>query len=327
VALVPEFLAWATTPAGKLEQLGDTMSIATPVIAGTAAEYAATRGAVGTAPEPRVKVYSQGYVFGRSSWQNLATSSYYTLRFGPKMAHHGHMDRTSVTFWSNGRPILVDSGHIGYTNKTARKYLISTQAHNNVSTPPRTGLRPSMGGASLTSWFTTDAGDGFTVADRSLGMLVNGRYVPYAKSRSVIVLHDPDVMIVSDTVGGGAAGQIWTQRWHMAPGMKVASASSQRTTFTNGTTVYAVPTLTTAGSKQTRASSWVSQSLGTKTANIEVVQTAVGRSARFLTVVAAEAGTTYSVSGNVVSIWHQGSLVAQVARSSTGALALLPPTP
>ena len=106
---------------------------------------------LGPRRRPHARLLHAGYVFGRSSWSSLTTSMYYSLRFGPTMALHGHSDKTSVTYWVRGQQILTDSGHIGYTDTAARIYLRSTAAHNSVSTPPRTYLRQGLGPAVLTT--------------------------------------------------------------------------------------------------------------------------------------------------------------------------------
>lgn len=321
VNLVPQFLAWATTPSGRLEQLGDTTYDPTPDIARTAEAGISAQGAASL-----VKVYDQaGYVFGRSSWNNLGSSMYYSLRFGPKMALHGHSDKTSVTYWVGGRQILTDSGHIGYSDTAARNYLRSTAAHNALSTPARNGLRQGNGAATLIKQWQVGNADGYSVVDRSLGLQLRGVWYPYRKVRSVVVLRNPNVMIVLDTVAGGAKGQVWTQRWHLAPGVKRAGGSATRATFNNGTTIYSVPAATTAHAKVTVGSSWVARTTGRKTADLQAVVTASGRHAQFLTIIAPTAGISYRYSGGILTVVYRGANVATLQVGSNGILSVPAP--
>ena len=323
VQLVPEFLAWASTPNGHLEQLGDTTYDPSPNIASTAAQYTATLGAAGTPPADRTHVYTNaGYVFGRSSWAGLSTSMYYSFRFGPAMALHGHADKTSVTYWVRGRQILTDSGHIGYTDSAARIYLRSTAAHNSVSTPPRTYLRQGLGPALLVGSWQSAIADGYTVRDYSLGLQIGTKRLPYVKTRSIVVLRNPNVMVVLDRIGGGAKGQIWTQRWHMAPGVARASGSSLRATFNNGATIQTVPLATTAGTKITVVKSWIAHTTGVKTADVQAVATAVGRSAQWLTIVSPQAGISYVYDSALrrVTITSYGQVAATLQINADGSL-------
>jgi hypothetical protein len=324
VKMVPDFLAWASTPNGRLEQLGDTTYDPSPNIASTAAQYTATLGALGTPPTDRTKIYANaGYVFGRSGWANLTTSMYYSLRFGPAMAMHGHADKTSVTYWVRGKQILTDSGHIGYTDLAARIYLRSTAAHNSVSTPARTYLRQGHGAATLyDSWYGTNA-DGYTVSDYSLGLQVGTKWTPYAKKRSIVVLRNPDMMVVLDTIAGGAKGQVWTQRWHMAPGAKRVSGSSLRATFNTGTSILSVPVATTPAAKTSVVSSWIARTTGVKTPDVQAVVTASGRHAQFLTIVAPNPGVTYRYDATLhqITIYSNGNVVTTLQIFSDGRLA------
>ena len=319
VALVPDFLAWASTPSGHLEQLGDTTYDPTPAVAMTAVQSAAALGASANV----VRIYdTAGYVFGRSSWSNLSSSMYYTLRFGPAMALHGHADKTSVTYWVRGQQILTDSGHIGYNDLAARIYLRSTAAHNSVSTPARTYLRETHGAAYLVSKWSTSAGEGYTVNDTSLGLQIGTTWKPYTKTRSVVVLRNPNVMIVLDNIAGGAKGQAWNQRWHFAPGVKRVSGSSTRATFSNGASILSVPVATSPAAKTTVASSWIARTTGVKTADLQAVVSTSGRHAQFLTIVAPTGGISYryNAAAGQLTVTNYGQTIAVLQINANGSL-------
>lgn len=114
-ARLRDFVAHATRPDGRFEQLGDTYQDIAPV---------------SPAPAATVAVYRAGYVFGRSSWR--PTASYYTLRFGVPTTFHGHGDHESLTYFREGREWLIDSGMIGYKIGAYHNWINRAPAHNVV---------------------------------------------------------------------------------------------------------------------------------------------------------------------------------------------------
>src|SRR5581483_9092550 len=74
-----------------------------------------------------------GYIFGRSGWgrsRPYDKEMYYTARFGPGRDAHGQNDHTSLTFFAQGRNLIVEPGHIGYDAGNWRTWLQSPQSHN-----------------------------------------------------------------------------------------------------------------------------------------------------------------------------------------------------
>jgi hypothetical protein len=204
-----DFLAWATTPGGTLEQLGD--SDATPArVAGPtpALAYAVSAGASGTAPAASTRIYRSGWVFGRSSWSSFPTSMYWTQRFGPARVYHGHQDHLALTLWDRGSALLVDPG---YAAGRYRDWLIGPFAHNTtVAVGARFDKRattPLKASASGPGWFTTTAGD--------------RAWDGAGRTRTTFVDTDRHVVLVLDharrTTPGG-----WKQLWHVPAGSRVA---------------------------------------------------------------------------------------------------------
>lgn len=106
-----------------LHQIGDSELVRTAPVANTPLEYAGNLGASGTPPADRVRVYSAGYVFGRSAWgPGFAGQASYGIRYGAARALHGHSDHTSITYTARGRDILIDGGHAGYQNDQWRTW-------------------------------------------------------------------------------------------------------------------------------------------------------------------------------------------------------------
>jgi hypothetical protein len=204
-----DFLAWATTPGGTLEQLGD--SDATPArVAGPtpALAYAVSAGASGVAPAATTRIYRSGWVFGRSSWSPFPTSMYWTQRFGPARVFHGHQDHLALTLWDRGSALLVDPG---YATGRYRNWLMGPFAHN---TTVAVGARfdkhaatPLTASASGPGWFSTAAGD--------------RAWDGAGRSRTTFVDTDHHVVLVLDharrTTPGG-----WKQLWHVPAGSRVA---------------------------------------------------------------------------------------------------------
>ena len=131
--LLEPFILHCLNPLDHLEQIGDTYDGVTP------SEIIASARAGGRLPEPnfgetgRVAVYRRGYLLARSGWgerRPAAQEDYFTLRFGPGRIIHGHNDHLSLTWFTAGQRVIIDSGHGGYTKGPYRAHLQSPQAHN-----------------------------------------------------------------------------------------------------------------------------------------------------------------------------------------------------
>jgi len=215
IALMPAFLAMATQPDGNLVQIGDTYVISPRNRPGTPLQYAATMGQAGSPPAQRVVVYQAGYVFGRSGWgtaQTFGDQSFYSLRFGPGTQIHGHADHMGLTYYADGRNLIVDAGHYGYADTAYRAYLLSPEAASVLVMPgvpfdpaaPTSLIRQSIGGD----------GQFFEFYDTAFGGLP--RY------RSVFVDFDPDLILVFDRASGAPSYQ---QLWHLDPGLTVTTVT------------------------------------------------------------------------------------------------------
>jgi hypothetical protein len=215
IALMPEFLAQATQPNGKLVQIGDTYVISARYRVGTPLQYAVSRGTSGTPPAQRIAVYSAGYVFGRSSWGTAATfgdQSFYSLRFGPGTEIHGHADHMGLTYYADGRNLIVDAGHTGYENTPYRAYLLSPEAASDLVMP---GVPfDSSASTSLIHRDIGAQGQFYEFYDTAFG----GR----PRYRSVYVDQDPDLVLVFDRASGASS---YEQLWHLDPGLSVTSVT------------------------------------------------------------------------------------------------------
>jgi hypothetical protein len=210
-----DFLAWSTEPDGVISELGDTSRAAPPHVGdavGTASEWAATLGASGTHPSALTALYTKGgYAFGRSSWDPFSNGSYYSLRFGPGRAYHGHEDHEQLTMSAYGEELIVDSGHYGYTSSAYRDYLVSPMAHSVLTMPgvkfngyAATGLKNSN---------TANSGwQYYELTDTAYG----GRL----RQRDVLVSLDTPFAVVYDR-GSRATRGLIQDLWHLPAGAKL----------------------------------------------------------------------------------------------------------
>ncbi|TDD64625.1 heparinase II/III domain-containing protein [Actinomadura rubrisoli] len=222
--LLDEFIAFQVTPGGDLLQIGESYAAKASGIALPGSgplKYVATRGAKGTRPKARARVYEAGYVMGRSGWGDrgrpFTAETAYTARFGPGRYAHGQSDHMGLTFHALGRDILVPSGHIGYSDPAWSAWLRSPEAHNTlvVRGAPFTESAPTA----LTAHRFERGADTFRFSDTA--------YAGTARSRSVLAASDPDALMVLDEAAS-AAPRLVEQLWHL-PAAFTATATADGT--------------------------------------------------------------------------------------------------
>jgi hypothetical protein len=187
---VPAFIAHATRPDGRVEALGDTSPepLEPKRWAGTAAEFSATLGTSGAPPTQTFAAFEGGYAFGRSGWgaaRPLADETFFSVRAG-RPTPHAHDDAGSVTLYSHGSPLLLDTGQWRYRYGTTRSFVVSRAAHNVVlvhgvrRTRPVPQLRAvSVGGLDIS-----------TVVDRGYDGVTITRTVAYDRADDVLLVWD-----------------------------------------------------------------------------------------------------------------------------------------
>ena len=193
VDATPAFIAHATRPDGRVEALGDGFPapLGPAAWTGTAAEWSATGGASGFAPSDTMTAYAGGYVFGRSGWGSLGRplrdETFYSVRAGQGNGiPHAHDDAGSLTLYSHGAPLLLDTGQWEYRYGTTRSFVVSRAAHNVVlvdgvaRSRPRPQLRTTrVGGLDIT-----------TVVDRGYSGVTLTRTIAYDRVEDVVVVWD-----------------------------------------------------------------------------------------------------------------------------------------
>ncbi|TMS00828.1 hypothetical protein EJK15_00355 [Nonomuraea basaltis] len=201
-----DFIAHSTMPNGYMVPLGDGSAETEPKME------------TGT-PKQEVKAYRAGYVFGRTAW-GKPESAYYSIRFGPGMKYHGHEDHLGVTYYAQGRDILVDGGFHSYEQSSYRHWTLSPEAHN---VPAVVGARfqPRTSSQLTKSSYGKDR-QSFRVTDKAYGV---------SRTRSVLVNHGEDVMAVLDTAGGGKRVR---NMWRFAPSFKLISNGGGKVVLGDG---------------------------------------------------------------------------------------------
>ncbi|MET9276127.1 heparinase II/III family protein [Kribbella sp. NPDC003557] len=213
-----KWLALATNSLGNLPQLGDSEVVRTVPVTGTVLEYAGTQGARGIRPTQRIGIFDAGYIFGRTGWgekRPFTQESTYSIRFGPARKLHGHEDHTSITYTSRGRDILIDGGHSGYKWDDWRSWAKSQFAHNELTVASTAAEHPDT---KLVRSSIKDTSEFYELKDK-LGAV--------DRTRGVLVLKDPDLMVVLDR-GASATDQQYSTLWHLPADQKVVVSGNDR---------------------------------------------------------------------------------------------------
>jgi len=236
------FLVHALRPDGAYHQLGDTQTERPQGDLTPEQLWVVTDGKQGRAPTERVKVYGAGYVFGRSGWgaegRDRAPSkeSSYALRFGPVRVGHGHSDHTAITWHTQGRPILADTGTGSYNQDAWRRHYIGPEAHNQlVVAGMRNGSATTLARSRL-----GDRADFFRFTDKPVSTAT--------RARSVLVLSDPDIVVAVDTAVS-TKPTTFTQYWHLPYDVSLAGKGTRATASKGGVTTTLLQ-LPAAGVKQ-----------------------------------------------------------------------------
>ena len=221
LALLRDFIGWMTTPASTVAQIGDTQATPAENVGATdLLGYAVSGGTNGTPPETTTHLFAAGFAAGRDTWSPFPTSMYWTARWGPGRAYHGHEDHTAVTLHGNGQPLLVDSGQWA-TADTYRDYTISPWAHNTAVAPGGTFSKSQP-----TTLLRSGSGPGWTYLE-----MTDTAWERLARKRRVFADTDNKTMIVEDVVSRASAGG-WWQLWHLPVGARVTTSGRSVATAT-----------------------------------------------------------------------------------------------
>lgn len=223
-SLIREFIAHSLQPNGEFIELGDSHRRRPNLMLGTPIEYVFSNGTQGQEIPP-FKIYSQGFVFGRSGFgQNRPRDleSYYTIRFGPARIIHGHNDHMSLTYWGKGRRVLVDPGHVGYSPGSDRNYVRQHESHN---------VLVSVGEKHDWSAPTEIVDSHYETHWQSYKFTDRG-YPSSPRSRSVCFT-DCGPFAVLDSATSETGIKQFSQRWNIAPEFRFSRAGDNQVEFTS----------------------------------------------------------------------------------------------
>ena len=286
VALMPDFLAHATTPEATYEQIGDSDRTKAVAIAGTTLEYAATQGARGVKPTGVFNTYDRGYVFGRSGWGErrpfarrdvlLAPLRTADEAAGPRALRRGGADPPRLR-----RPVVVRqrSLHLRRRRRCAT-YMVSRAAHNTVDVP---GARKiSTEATPLVARQHTANLDLVTVRNTSMAGSTWTRTVLYSRTGNYLVVDDR--LQSSEPVES-------VQRWHVPTGRTFHRTAATISTSGSGADVRffwlgaSPPAVSTAEGRENPVLGWRSYVYGDAFPSPVIEARSFGASARYTTVI------------------------------------------
>lgn len=219
VAAARVVYTWMTAPDGNIVQVGNADL---------------QPGQRGTLTEPRTFRDDQaGWVVGRWSWTDPATS-HYTIRYGPARRAHGHEDRAGGVTWSaGGVRVLVGPGR--FTSDPASNYYGYQYGPQGQNAPIPDKGKAGKGAATVTGSKIQAATHNWTIKDKVYGI---------DHTRGVNANRDVPSLTVSDTF---SSVSVWRQYWHLDPAWTKLSGGSDSTVL-----VFAHPsgkrlTVTTTG--------------------------------------------------------------------------------
>jgi len=183
-----------------------------------------------------------GVVYARTNYNLGARDQFVSLRFGPMRYAHGHFDHTSVTWWGDGHPVLVDGGFSGYGTTGMPGWLRTAEAHNVLTYPNipyRTYSSSVVTRSNLTdrSWF-------YEIKDQSInattGADAGGAYQGLTRKRGILTVPDAHVMVALDQVDKSKLRWMYkdqaktsTRWWHLDRSFTAVATSRSTVTATS----------------------------------------------------------------------------------------------
>jgi len=217
VALMGRALPHMVDSTGAFWQYGDSAEFPVKPFegAGDGLRYAATDGEEGIAPPQRILAFTNGPVFGRSSWgdaeDGFRDEAAWMLRTGTgreKKAHRG--DLLQFLYSARGRQIVEDGGHPGIVQDDWRPWGLGPTAHNVIHLPTLDEF-PGEGPAERTA--VVESADGSADGAAARQSLTAGG----ERARSVLVLTGPDAAVVVDrtAIAGDPVDPVIETLWNL----------------------------------------------------------------------------------------------------------------
>ncbi|WP_299449778.1 heparinase II/III family protein [uncultured Serinicoccus sp.] len=303
----------ATRPDGLMEMIGDTAR--TPMRDRDSPEmtYTATAGAEGSPPAEVFRAYAAGYVFGRSGWGALETDyadeTFYSVAHGTGVKVHGHDEAGAVTYYTRGRPWIVDAGKYAYVRDPFRAYFNSRAAHNVVTL--RGERRDKDATVSVVRAHHGPEADDIALLDTGY---------PGVRIRRRIVFHRPtEALVVIDAVQADREVQA-VQQWQIGKqvettavraGFRLASGDRSVRLLWSGS----LPEWELRSGEKDPIAGWVSETWMEAQAATQVLATKSGKAFRFVTILAPEKHDDLAVEKSVTLPAGVGLVLRQGGRT------------
>lgn len=263
-----------------------------------------SRGATGTTPPAGVELFPVSGLFVLRSATPAAPAferrTFLTFDSGLYRTDHSHLDALSLTYYSWGRPLLIDSGLFTYDAGEDFDYFHGTRAHNTV----------------VVDGIDQDAGAAQPGAHRRLSNGVawatgTSRLVPGVSHVRTVILVKRDLAVVVDSLTSTTPHR-YAQTWHLFPDAALAAAGKDLVASTpDGTEQLALSQadwngleLDTKQGETAPLQGWYSKAYGAKLPGWAVEYTRHASGARFVTLLAS--GPYASTRPTVKQAWVTG---------------------
>jgi hypothetical protein len=213
----PLELAHATRPDGTFAPIGDPGWASAAPIDHPACRYVTSHGGKGAPPTDLVRVYQDGYIFGRSGWgefeRDFSQETFFSLTFG-RFKVNGHDDSGSVAYSAQGRHWITAPGEpLWTTQHPMHPHALRRQSHSLFYLEGRERERSKP--MTLHRSSTTGAVWDFLLKDRGYEGVRISRRLLYSTSGEYLVI--VDTVRSNEEVTG-------VQRWQTGPGVTTPPA-------------------------------------------------------------------------------------------------------
>jgi hypothetical protein len=250
-----------------------------------------TRGEIGQPPPPGVELFPVSGLFlmrtGTPPPGDRLMQTFLTFDSGIYRTDHSHLDALGLTYYSDGRLLLRDSGLFTYDRGTDRDYFHGTRAHNTVvvdglDQAPGAAVPGAHGRVGESVWAT------------GTSRLISG--VNHVRT---VILLEPGLVVVYDTLDSPVPHR-YVQTWHLFPGASLQSRGLDiLARDAKGTPLLAISEAdwSTLSRSAIRGGSspmqgWYSDAYGSKSPNWALEYARTAPSARFVTLIASGAHAT-----------------------------------
>lgn len=228
-------------PDGVIEAIGDGNEKTI-----NAADMGVDTSSAGT----RLWCSGRGWAANRSSWDDSTTQ--YVLRFGPRVAMHGHEDHGSITWFTQGVPVFSDRGLYDKARGPRYEWAHSMAAHTTfepVGVDSTGEMKARNLSAGRVDRYELAWSQGPVSSTRQITLPLDSVLIPASVDDTTIPPPTDDTTIVGtgsaddtavlddtlmvpmtslgiDDLGRSRRDQQWMQNWQLAPGWTLLDGTS-----------------------------------------------------------------------------------------------------